>query len=659
MDTRLAKYGVALTAPFVLYTADGKTLQRSATFAAGDVKIQKDGGALANVTNLPTDTGDGYSISLTATEMQAARIHIFISDQDATQVWLDTAIYIETYGNASGQHEFDLDTAAVAPDNSGIATLVSRLTSTRATNLDNLDAAVTSRLASASYTAPDNAGITTLTTRLSSGRATNLDNLDATVSSRLSSASYTVPDNTGISTLLSRLTSLRATGLDNLDAAVSSRATPQTVWEYGTRTLSSFGTLIADIWGYATRSLTDKSGFAPTAASIRSEIDTNSTKLDVAVGTRLASASYTAPDNTTIGQIKTRVDLLGTAADIWAYVTRTLTSAGSGGATAQEVWEYSTRSLTDKSGFAPSASSIRAEIDTNSTKLDATVSSRLASASYTAPDNTTVGQIKTRVDLLATAADVWGYITRSLTDKAGFAPTVTQIRTEMDTNSTKLDATVSSRLPTSSYTAPDNTTVGQIKTRVDLLATAADVWGYVTRTLTGATGGGATAQEIWEYPTRTLTSFGSLVSSIWSNVTRTLTSAGAGGATAQEVWEYGNRALTGTGVVNVYSPLNPASGELTLFKGDDYVSRPINFAVSRDYTAATLRFKIGYIGETALAVETDITATLTNVAVTLSKDVTADLQPNKGYYYTLQATMGNGEVITIATGTVAIKAVVL
>lgn len=38
----------------------------------------------------------------------------------------------------------------------------------------------------------------------------------------------------------------------------------------------------------------------PTVVAIRQEIDSNSTKLDVTVGSRLASASYTAPDNTGI-----------------------------------------------------------------------------------------------------------------------------------------------------------------------------------------------------------------------------------------------------------------------------------------------------------------------------------------------------------------------
>ncbi len=43
-----------------------------------------------------------------------------------------------------------------------------------------------------------------------------------------------------------------------LDAAITSRSTltAQQVWEYATRTLSSFGTLIADLWANATRTLT-------------------------------------------------------------------------------------------------------------------------------------------------------------------------------------------------------------------------------------------------------------------------------------------------------------------------------------------------------------------------------------------------------------------
>lgn len=83
--------------------------------------------------------------------------------------------------------------------------------------------------------------------------------------------------------------------VSNLDATVSSRAAPgdsmvasnmrgtdgasthsaADVWLATTRTLTGVGTLIADIWGYATRSLTDKIGFAPTVSQIDAELTAN------------------------------------------------------------------------------------------------------------------------------------------------------------------------------------------------------------------------------------------------------------------------------------------------------------------------------------------------------------------------------------------------
>lgn len=63
--------------------------------------------------------------------------------------------------------------------------------------------------------------------------------------------------------------------------------------------------------------------------------------------------------------------------------------------------------------------------------LDADVSSRLATAGYTAP------------------------------------PTAAAIRSEIDANSTKLDVAVSSRLATAGYTAPDNSSISTILGLVD------------------------------------------------------------------------------------------------------------------------------------------------------------------------------------------------
>ncbi|MDZ4771075.1 MAG: hypothetical protein SGJ24_18290 [Chloroflexota bacterium] len=105
-----------------------------------------------------------------------------------------------------------------------------------------------------------------------------------------------------------------------------------------------------------------------------------------------------------------RIDatISGIAAAVWGNVTRTLTNIGSvtvGGMLtlvldqiASTVWGTPDRVITggtintnnDKTGYGlavspPTAAAIRAEMDVNSTKLDAAVSSRLAASAYTAP----------------------------------------------------------------------------------------------------------------------------------------------------------------------------------------------------------------------------------------------------------------------------------
>lgn len=103
----LRKYGVEAKIDFELYEVDGVDFRVDAVDAS-DMTIMKDEGAEASTVNSFVDEGNGYSVTLTATEMQAARIVLYAIDS-ATKVWLDKAIVIETYGNASAMHEFDLD----------------------------------------------------------------------------------------------------------------------------------------------------------------------------------------------------------------------------------------------------------------------------------------------------------------------------------------------------------------------------------------------------------------------------------------------------------------------------------------------------------------------------------------------------------------------
>ncbi len=101
----LAKYGAQKTFYFALVdpnSSDSDWLTATPTLAAGDATIIKDGGASASTTNTIVWEGDGWvSITLTATEMQAAKILLRLRDQTATREWVTTGDVIQTGGHAN------------------------------------------------------------------------------------------------------------------------------------------------------------------------------------------------------------------------------------------------------------------------------------------------------------------------------------------------------------------------------------------------------------------------------------------------------------------------------------------------------------------------------------------------------------------------------
>lgn len=88
---------------FVMYVSlvsqtGGKTFQSNPTLAAGDVKISKDGGALANLATLPAVTPASsklVQVNLDATEMTADNVSIIFSDAAGAE-WNDLMINIQT-----------------------------------------------------------------------------------------------------------------------------------------------------------------------------------------------------------------------------------------------------------------------------------------------------------------------------------------------------------------------------------------------------------------------------------------------------------------------------------------------------------------------------------------------------------------------------------
>lgn len=109
-SVHLRKYGVQTTIDFEVYEVDGVDLRTDWTPASSDCEVMKDEGASTECSNTVVDEGSTYSIVLSATEMQAARLVVKVVDA-ATKVFLDKIIIIETYGNASAMHAFDLGTA--------------------------------------------------------------------------------------------------------------------------------------------------------------------------------------------------------------------------------------------------------------------------------------------------------------------------------------------------------------------------------------------------------------------------------------------------------------------------------------------------------------------------------------------------------------------
>lgn len=113
MGAFISKYGVAVHVyiPMIKRGVVDFAVSADWTPAAGDVKISKDGGAAANVTNLPSAITMGntamWDFSMTATEMQAAKVMVTVADS-ATKAVEDTMFTIWTHGNASGQYQVDL-----------------------------------------------------------------------------------------------------------------------------------------------------------------------------------------------------------------------------------------------------------------------------------------------------------------------------------------------------------------------------------------------------------------------------------------------------------------------------------------------------------------------------------------------------------------------
>ena len=282
----------------------------------------------------------------------------------ATAAWTSGGFIAVDGTNMAGVYRIDLPDAAVASGNQTIVTLrgatnmvpVSKeifltaidMQDATAMGVSRIDAAVTSRMATyaqpTGFLAATFPGTVASTTNITAGTittVTNLTNLPAIPNNWLTAA--------GIAT--DAITAAKV-------AADVGTEIGTATWAIGTRTLTA-GTNIVLAKGTGITGFNDLS-----AAQVNVECDTALSdvgltttvtgRIDAAISTRLAGASYTAPDNAGITAIK----------DVTDKVDTTLVLDG-----AAYQFTANALELAPTGGSAPSAAEIRIEMDTNSTKL--------------------------------------------------------------------------------------------------------------------------------------------------------------------------------------------------------------------------------------------------------------------------------------------------
>jgi hypothetical protein len=463
--SKMYKKSVSAKVPFKAVDATGLGV----TSLSITAKTAKDGANPATTTNAAVESGQGwYYITLTATEMGG---DIVVLDVSASGVSI-APITIST--------ESDYTVA-------------------RAANLDNLDAAVSSR---STFAGGDTSGTTTLLGRLTSTRAGLMDNLvdlDATVSSRaapgaamaLTSGERTTLAASIWNALTSGMTTAGSIGKKLADWVIGTTQTGDAFARLGAPSGASISADIAAI-----SVATNASGLATKEAD-SATLTTGTTISGSYANTATNDGVYwiTAPVSPAVGGFGLRQQLVvdlplgrtpvgiqvrgyfnGSSAvvDVYALNSRTgifdkLTNTNTNLASRNSDALYAIplpRDYADDSGG--SFNIVTLEFRSAST----------ATAHRLRVDQALIAHVAEDVAVTSTAPtaeQIWSYVSRELTTPGAdpvVVPSAADIRSEMDANSTKLahlDADISTRLATSGYTAPDNTDIAAIKAKTDLI----------------------------------------------------------------------------------------------------------------------------------------------------------------------------------------------
>jgi len=412
-----------LLGPF-LDDTDGKTPETGLSIANTDIKINKHNGTTFSSKNSggATHIANGYYYAtLDATDTDTiGRMVIAVNMTGALPVWHEFEVMsqqeydakfgsgyasvnvVQVAGTAQTARDLGANLDTTVSSRAPASTALSNATWTDA-KAGYLDAAISSRSTLTADGAADAVWDEALSGHLTSGStgaalnaagsagdpwSTSLpgaygsgtagyilgNRLDATVSSR-------APASTALSN-----TTWTDTKAGYLDAAISSRSTltASDVWDYTTRTLTSFGTLVSDIWAYSTRTL---SAFSTSLAlsvwdvlesaiaasnSIGVKVKTNLDAAISAVKSQTDKLTFSGSD--VVATLDGEIVTVGTNNDKTGYSLATAPPAA--GDIADAVWDEAL------SGHGVAGSAGEAQ-----SKLDASVSSRST----------------------LTAADVWDY----------------------------------------------------------------------------------------------------------------------------------------------------------------------------------------------------------------------------------------------------------
>lgn len=430
---------------------------------------------------------DKTGYSLTVTPPTASQI--------STQIWSESLPGTYT----SGQAGFKLNAAASAGDpwstsipgayGAGSAGYIVG---------NNLNASMTSRLASSSYTSPPSAqSISTqvwseaVPGSFTSGQAgyklnaaasagdpwgTSLPgaygagtagyligtNVNATIGSRLATTGYTAPDNTSITSIKGQTDKFLFDGSSYVKSVQQGGVTVTTN---------------NDKTGYTVSTVSDKTGY-----SLTQGFPTNFSSLAITSGGAVTAGTVSDKTGYTVSTVSDKTGYsLATApptaaaisTQVWSEAVPGAFTSGQAGyklnaaASAGDPW---TTALPGAYGAGTAGYII-------GTDINATISSRLASASYTAPPSAasistqvwsepvpgsfTSGMAGYKLNSAASAGDPW----------ATSIPGAYSAGTAGYIVGNDLNATISSRLATSGYTAPDNTSITAIKAKTDNLPT--------------------------------------------------------------------------------------------------------------------------------------------------------------------------------------------